>query len=146
MGKQTSGRTKKMLGISMLIFFVISMTAASVSAQATTTTDSDQGSATPSIASKESQSPRISVAVINPCAPLKVQFRLIFNPREIRILSERWNFGDGTTATNIINPTHIYRRAGTYNPTVTLRFRVISTGKVIGESLVIRSIRVLPCR
>ena len=138
MGKQTFGRTKKMLGISMIALFVMSMAVQSVFAQASPDEKDQTTSAAPSVASPM---PIPKVDVVNPCEPLKVYFRFVPDSK-IRIISAKWTFGDGQTST-MTRPTHVYR-AGTFKPSVTVTYMVnhVSITKPITN---ISTIRVYRC-
>jgi PKD repeat protein len=140
MGKQTFGRTKKMLGITMLALFVMSMAVQSVFAQASSDEKYQSTSAAPSVASAPPM-PIPKVNVVNPCEPLKVYFRFVPDSK-IRIISAKWTFGDGQTSTTT-RPTHVYR-AGTFKPSVTVTYMVnhVSVTKPITN---ISPIRVYRC-
>ncbi len=103
MGKQIFNRTKKTLAISLLVLFVMSLTAASVSAEAnaafngfiksTTKDDNDQ------------------------CTTYTVRLDAINNPS----YTYKWDFGDGTSATEVSQSfTHKYKDCTDHTITLTV--------------------------
>lgn len=61
----------------------------------------------------------ISVSTVNPAVGDVIQFNDASDPGSSDITQRVWNFGDGDVSTEV-NPTHIYRRAGTFTVTLTV--------------------------
>jgi len=73
------------------------------------------------------------------CAPAAVQFTDRSDPRQGSIAAWNWNFGDGTPAANIPNPTHVYSQPGYYDVTLT----VVNSGGCSNQAILVRFVRVV---
>ncbi len=96
-------KIKKILGILLALCFVMSVTAASVSAAETRLMK---------IEAKD-----IKANPSTGTAPLKVKFTAKVTSTSSPITGYEWEFGDGETSYNKA-PTHIYKNAGVYDVTV----------------------------
>lgn len=130
MGKQTFEVARKILCTLILTFFVMSVTAASVSAATWSYQIVGQGYNKTILVTDFSASPRSGNA------PLEVQFTDLSTVKFIDSkggtsqgtpTSWKWTFGDGSTSPEQ-NPSHTYNNAGQYTVSLTVTYKSQSGG------------------